>query len=676
MGEKRDVDMLLCLVLVLFVFYLLFQSSQCSTLNQLSLERFPPASLSPFNGTEYANLPYDETASLQYLAGLAGLGLQSTLRFANNRVFRGPKGSKRVRLIQTYGNYDVYGSGVEAEIGDDDRFTGQMYGEVVNNIGKYIRNPESCQRNVQRLQNIAIRLERLALNDPHIRDKDARRIIFAGETSNNRPRIAYKVDFRYFNGNDVRRPAYFFDACSGRKLINYDQIRTRLPKSWSTKRQQAVSSSKEVRKTMEDIHRARWNGTFSGSQGEACDVSANGVGGNEKIGQITYNEKPFCLEVARVLLLCRMDGSHQKVVDNEESESETIQTAAQFTCATGYSDAVNGAFGVANDAMYYGELNGKMWEEKFDYVPFDYQLRQVVHYGVRFENAFWDGTDAYYGDCDTILHPFVDIDTVGHEIAHGVITSNSDLIYSGMSGGINEAFADIIGETLKHYARNSNDWLISHDVVKASNSFEALRYFEDPPRDGFSIKHVLAYRPFTDVHASSGIFNYAFYRLVAIEGMDIFDATKCFHDANLNLWRPFTNFFTGACNVMQAAYDNGFNHRLVRRAFWRVGIPLIFCNYRALTVSVFSSETRDNILVSSRRSPVFKVRPLSRRMHLEAISADGSPVHIIVSIDDDVEWSLAKGVNSLIMKNTPSSVYVKVESASPDDVKVTLKVDA
>jgi hypothetical protein len=42
----------------------------------------------------------------------------------------------------------------------------------------------------------------------------------------------------------------------------------------------------------------------------------------------------------------------------------------------------------------------------------------------------------------------VDIDFIGHELTHGVTTTTSNLIYSGQSGAINEAFSDYFGAVI------------------------------------------------------------------------------------------------------------------------------------------------------------------------------------------------------------------------------------
>ena len=44
-----------------------------------------------------------------------------------------------------------------------------------------------------------------------------------------------------------------------------------------------------------------------------------------------------------------------------------------------------------------------------------------------------------------------------------------------------------------------------------------------------------------------------------IQGMPIFHAFECFMEANLVRWGPSTNYQQGACGVVQACYDAGFD---------------------------------------------------------------------------------------------------------------------
>eukprot|EP00483_Globobulimina_turgida_P011911 UN11933 len=92
-----------------------------------------------------------------------------------------------------------------------------------------------------------------------------------------------------------------------------------------------------------------------------------------------------------------------------------------------------------------------------------------------------------FGDGATSWYPLTTLDITAHEIAHGYTDQGSDLIYSGESGGMNEAFSDIVGEVAEYWFFGENDWMTGGDIFK--NVGEALRYMYDPPNDGISIDH-------------------------------------------------------------------------------------------------------------------------------------------------------------------------------------------
>jgi Zn-dependent metalloprotease len=48
-----------------------------------------------------------------------------------------------------------------------------------------------------------------------------------------------------------------------------------------------------------------------------------------------------------------------------------------------------------------------------------------------------------YGDGDSTWRPLVSLDVAGHEMAHGVTSATANLVYSGETGGLNEATSDM-----------------------------------------------------------------------------------------------------------------------------------------------------------------------------------------------------------------------------------------
>jgi zinc metalloprotease ZmpA len=146
-----------------------------------------------------------------------------------------------------------------------------------------------------------------------------------------------------------------------------------------------------------------------------------------------------------------------------------------------------------------------------------------VHYGSNYANAFWNDSCfcMTYGDGNgsTVL-PLVAIDVAGHEMTHGVTSRTAGLIYSGESGGLNEAISDMVGTSVEFYANNANsrpNYLIGERVYAANNGVAtpttALRYMFKPSLDGKSPDCYTSTIGSLNVHYSSGVANHFFYLL-------------------------------------------------------------------------------------------------------------------------------------------------------------------
>jgi vibriolysin len=292
-----------------------------------------------------------------------------------------------------------------------------------------------------------------------------------------------------------------------------------------------------------------------------------GPGGNQKIGKYYYGQDFPPFEVSQSGANCIMDTTNVKTVNLNHGTGGS--TAYSYTCFENTFKEINGAYSPINDAHFFGAEVFNMYYDWFNTAPLTFKLVLRVHYSTNYENAFWDGQTMTFGDGASYFYPLVSLDVVGHEVSHGFTEQHSNLIYSGQSGGINEAFSDMAGEAVENYSRGSNDFLVGYDIRKGSG---ALRYMHDPPADGNSIDHVNDYYSGMDVHHSSGVFNKAFYVLATTEGWDTQEAFAVFVKANQDYWEPSTNFQQGAEGARDAAIDLGYSAQAVRDAFEPVGI--------------------------------------------------------------------------------------------------------
>ncbi|WP_370421593.1 M4 family metallopeptidase [Streptomyces sp. QH1-20] len=143
-----------------------------------------------------------------------------------------------------------------------------------------------------------------------------------------------------------------------------------------------------------------------------------------------------------------------------------------------------------------------------------------VHYGNNYVNAFW--SDACfcmtYGDGSGNAKPLTSIDVAAHEMTHGVTSNTAKLVYSGESGGLNEATSDIFAAAVEFWANNPQDvgdYLVGEKIDIRGNG-TPLRYMDKPSKDGQSKDAWYSGIGGIDVHYSSGPANHWFY--LASEG--------------------------------------------------------------------------------------------------------------------------------------------------------------
>ncbi|WP_238995482.1 M4 family metallopeptidase [Streptomyces cyaneogriseus] len=140
-----------------------------------------------------------------------------------------------------------------------------------------------------------------------------------------------------------------------------------------------------------------------------------------------------------------------------------------------------------------------------------------VHYGNNYVNAFWSDSCfcMTYGDGSGNVNPLTSIDVAAHEMTHGLTSVTARLVYSGESGGLNEATSDIFGSTVEFYANNSSDvgdYLIGEEI-NLNGDGTPLRYMDKPSKDGASKDAWYSGIGSIDVHYSSGPANHFFYLL-------------------------------------------------------------------------------------------------------------------------------------------------------------------
>jgi hypothetical protein len=295
-----------------------------------------------------------------------------------------------------------------------------------------------------------------------------------------------------------------------------------------------------------------------------------GPGGNAKVGQYEYGTAYGYLDVAVSDSTHTMNNTNVKTVDLNHGTSGSAAYSYQGPRNTRKS--INGAYSPLNDAHYFGGVVYDLYNDWVGEPPLSFQLMMRVHYSNSYENAFWNGSSMTFGDGSSTFYPLVSLDVSAHEVSHGFTEQNSNLVYSGQSGGINEAFSDIAGEAAENYMRGSNDFLVGWDIFKSTGG--ALRYMCDPPLDGRSIGSADDYVNGMDVHYSSGVFNKAFCLLATSSGWNVQKSFQTFAKANQDYWTSGATFRSAAMGVSDAAIDLGLSASDVESAFSAVGVDL------------------------------------------------------------------------------------------------------
>lgn len=299
-------------------------------------------------------------------------------------------------------------------------------------------------------------------------------------------------------------------------------------------------------------------------------AQASGPGGNTKTGQYEYGTDFPALEVTQNGTTCFLENDKVKTV-TMESGQEPVD-AFSFLCDRNTHKEINGAYSPLNDAHAFGTAVFDMYEQWYNTAPLTFKLLMRVHQDNGWENATWNGYAMTFGDGADRFHPLVSLDIVSHEVSHGFTNQNSDLMYFDQSGGINESFSDMAGETAEFFVRGETDWLSGADITKQAT---ALRYFETPSNDGVSIDHANDFYYGMDVHFSSGVFNRAFFLLATSEGWDPKKAFEIMLKANQNYWISSSDYIDAACGAINTAIDLRYNAGDVVNAFNAVGV---ICN--------------------------------------------------------------------------------------------------
>ncbi|OUL29192.1 peptidase M4 family protein [Nostoc sp. RF31YmG] len=254
-------------------------------------------------------------------------------------------------------------------------------------------------------------------------------------------------------------------------------------------------------------------------------------------------------------------------------------------------EAVNEAYDAAG-ATY------DLFHEIFDRNSIDdkgLRLDSTVHYGTKYDNAFWNGDQMVYGDGDgELFQRFTkSIDVIAHELTHGVTQYEAGLQYYGEPGALNESFSDVFGALVKQKIKNQTaqqaDWIIGEGLLAPTVKGVGIRSlkapgtaYDDPvmgqdPQPGHMKDKYTGTEDNAGVHINSGIPNHAFYlAAVDIGGYAWEKAGKIWYVTLRDRLRANANFKTAANATIKVAgelYGNDSQEqKAVQNAWQKVGV--------------------------------------------------------------------------------------------------------
>ncbi len=225
-------------------------------------------------------------------------------------------------------------------------------------------------------------------------------------------------------------------------------------------------------------------------------------------------------------------------------------------------------------------------------------LNGTVHFGQKYDNAFWDGQRMVFGDGDgELFNRFtIAVDVIGHELTHGVTQDEAQLLYFFTPGALNESISDVFGSLVKQHTLNQTsdqaDWLIGAGLFTSNVNGVALRSmkapgtaYDDPvlgkdPQPAHMRDFVFTFEDNGGVHINSGIPNHAFYLVATRLGGYAWEKAGLIWYATLrdSQIRPLSGFRKFASRTVANAsqlFGEGSTEQQVVRASWQdVGIAV------------------------------------------------------------------------------------------------------
>lgn len=341
----------------------------------------------------------------------------------------------------------------------------------------------------------------------------------------------------------------------------------------------------------------RWvnaaNGTILNAYNAIAEGTGKGVKGDTKTIDTTKNGAVYELKSA--------DGRQITYDVGNTTTTASLMTDPDDVWNTNNTKMTSPSQAPGVDAHYYANVVDDFYRDTFNRNSIDGNgmvIRSYVHYDRNYCNAFWNGAYMTYGDGDgrTCLPLSGGLDVDGHELTHGVTEFTSGLIYENESGALNEAFSDMMGNTIEYYADSKGldpaatpDFRIGEDVINPGTAGAGFRNMGDPGEFGDPAHYSLRYTGAEDnggVHTNSGIANHAYF--LAVQG-----------GQNRGCSAPYQTYTGTDCGISVPAVGLARAAQVFYAGFTSLPEYANFCDARNATVSAAAASGTDSASIGA-----------------------------------------------------------------------------
>lgn len=308
----------------------------------------------------------------------------------------------------------------------------------------------------------------------------------------------------------------------------------------------------------------------------------------------------------------KMSNGKYRLRDYTRGDGVITLTGGLFSSGNDYNSSSNNwslSMPARNalDVHWGVEMTYDYYKQKFNRNSYDNQgsqLKSFVNYWLfaLIPNASWDGNSMQYGQKFGSSQGVTAIDVTGHELTHGVTQNSSNLIYSGESGGMNEAMSDIFGKCVQFFARPDDiNWQVGNEMNWVIRDMANPNAFQQP--DTYNGTY---WKANAGVHTLSGVGNFFFYLLVnggtgkndlnnnySVSGIGNDKAAAIVYRTNTVYLTPSSKYADWRTACINAATDlygaNSNEVRQVKNAWHAVGVgsPAALVTAPAISMSQY-----------------------------------------------------------------------------------------